>query len=114
MSLKLAVAADLHYQKTANWKHPERKGEYAYFFLHRFVKMLMITGWPDAVLIGGDLIDPAGACDHAAFGRLQEIPNACRRSWNVSIGRVGIFREIWWHSSMFRCCRPVLTVLTTM
>ena len=51
MSLKLAVAADLHYQKTANWKHPERKGEYAYFFLHRFVKMLMITGWPDAVAI---------------------------------------------------------------
>ncbi len=79
MSLKLAVAADLHYQKTANWKHPERKGEYAYFFLHRFVKMLMITGWPDAVLIGGDLIDPAGACDHAAFGRLQEIAELLKK-----------------------------------
>jgi len=57
MSIKIAVATDLHYSQAKNAALPERAGEIADILLHRFIKMLELVEHPDAVVFGGDLVD---------------------------------------------------------
>lgn len=59
MSIKIAVATDLHYARAKNAALPERAGEIADILLHRFLKMLELVEHPDAVIFGGDLVDAA-------------------------------------------------------
>ncbi|MBS1370246.1 MAG: hypothetical protein HPZ91_09865 [Lentisphaeria bacterium] len=78
MSIRLAVATDIHYSGRPNLQHPGRKGAYGALLLKRFLKLLEMEGWPDAVIIAGDLIDPAAAADHAAIARLTELGDMLR------------------------------------
>lgn len=71
--MKLGVIAGLHAASGRNFRHPERRGEYAGLFLKRALRWMEISGWPDALLVIGNCLDPAGAADHAAFGRLKEL-----------------------------------------
>ncbi len=73
MSIRLAVVTDIHYSGGPNRRNPGRKGAYGALLLKRFLKLLEIEGWPDAVIAAGDLIDPAMAGDRAAIGRLNEL-----------------------------------------
>lgn len=71
--LNLGVIADLRSASGRNVRHPERRGEYAGLFLKRALRWMEISGWPDVLVVIGNCLEPAGAADHAAFGRLKEL-----------------------------------------
>lgn len=79
MSCRIAVTGDLHYSGDRNVTRPERKSEYALELFTRFIRFYEIAGWPDAVLITGDLLDPIGAADHNAEARHQELAALCAK-----------------------------------
>ncbi|MBN2640408.1 MAG: metallophosphoesterase [Victivallales bacterium] len=72
--MKLAVISDLHFSRENNTTLPSRSGKYADIFLLRVVKRLNRYIKPDAVFIGGDLIDAPKAPDAMALlGELKQI-----------------------------------------
>lgn len=73
MSLRLAVITDIHYADRPNLRNPERAGQHGAALLKRVLRRLDAEGWPDAVLLAGDLIDCAGEDDVAAGARLEEL-----------------------------------------
>lgn len=73
MSLRLAVIADIHYGDRLNLRNPGRRGLEGARLFTRVLRRLAAEGWPDAVILGGDLIDCAGADDLTVGARLDEL-----------------------------------------
>jgi len=69
--MKLAIIADMHFDRTQNAAIPERRGELADILLLRTVHRLNRFIKPDAVLVAGDFIDKPASSD--AIGMLAEL-----------------------------------------
>ncbi len=73
MSIRLAVVADIHYGDRLNLNNPKRQGLEGARLFNRVLRYLAAEGWPDALIVAGDLIDCAGEDDLTVEARLDEL-----------------------------------------
>lgn len=73
MGIRLAVVADIHYGDRLNLRNPKRQGLEGARLFDRVLRRLAAEGWPDALIVAGDLIDCAGEDDFTVEARLDEL-----------------------------------------